>query len=105
MVRAAGSGGAAAAGLDGGDEALDVFRGDAIGDDGWGLFGREVEVQAVFFAGTDKIGDEVHAAAGLDPARLAGDIGGFDEDVAFQEDQTIEREIAKRCEVVGGLTN
>src|SRR5450759_1549099 len=75
--------------LDLGDEAVNVFRCDAVRDHGARKLALEVEMHAVLGAGADELLDEVHPAAGLDPAVVSVDVVGFEQHFEFQEDRAV----------------
>src|SRR5690606_16239819 len=86
---------------DEGDQAVDVLRGDAVGDDGARVVVLQVQVQAVLAAGADEVLDKIHAAAGAHPAHVGIGVVRLDDDFVVQEDVAIEREVAKRGEPRG----
>src|SRR5882724_4438654 len=92
-----------AAETDLGDQAVDVLRGDAVGDDRAGVVGLQVEMDAVFAAGPDKVFHEIHAAAGPHPGIVGIRVLRLDDDVVAQKNVTVERQVAEGGEPRGRI--
>lgn len=75
------------------NQSVDVFRGDAIDDQGPGIVWLNIQAEPVLRAGADEILDEIHATTQLDPAIVEVGIVGLDDDVGLQEYVTVESQV------------
>ena len=87
-----------AANADLGNQVMDVFRGDAIRDDGAGKLRLDIEMDAVLASRTHKVLDEIHSAARPDPTVKRIGIGGFDQHIVVEKNVAVERQVSERRE-------
>src|SRR4051794_8773125 len=74
---------------------VNVFRRDPVGDHRAWVVRFEIEMKTVFASGTDKLLNKVHAAARFYPAVVGVDVVGLHDDVEFEENRTVQRQITK----------
>ena len=69
------------------------------------VLGLPIEMETALFAGADELLDEIHPAAGFDPAVVSVDVVGFEQHLELQEDRAVECQVAKRGDSRGGFTS